>query len=128
VWFECVKSKELRFAILKWICRSSRVLIFNPVKEVGSVSLGLLIKNDNNSRVILLILCTTTSVSLSRLPFKHKKRLATLNSICKDCNLKGTLPLVMPTLPLLKTDCPVPLLAYIRPLRNLNGSGDWSIL
>jgi hypothetical protein len=119
MWFKCVKSKELRFAISKWICRSSRVLIFNLVKEVRSVSLGLLIKNNNNSRVILLILYTTTSVSLSRLLFKHKKKLATLNSIYKDCNLKGTLLLVMLTLPLLKIDCPIPPLSIRTTLEEL---------
>jgi hypothetical protein len=109
MWFKCVKGKESRFVIPKWICKGYRVLIFNLVKEVRSISLGLFIKNDNNTRVILLILCTTTSVSLSRLPFKHKKRLAALNSICKDRNLKGTLLLVMPTLSLLKTNCLIPL-------------------
>jgi hypothetical protein len=94
-------------------------LIFNLVKEVESVSLGILIKNNNNSRVILLILCTTTSVSLSRLPFKHKKRLATLNSIYKDYNLKGTLLLIMLTLPLLEMDYSIPPLGIRTTLEEL---------
>jgi hypothetical protein len=119
VRFKGIEGEKSRFVIPKWICRGSRVLIFNLVKEVRSISPSLLIKNDNNTRMILLILRTTTSVSLPRLPFKHKKRLATLNSICKDRNLKSTLPLVVPAFALLKTNCPISLLSVSTALKKL---------
>ena len=117
--FKGIKGKKSRFVIPKWICKGSRVLIFNLVKEVRSISLSLFIKNDNNTRIILLILCTTISVSLPKLLFKHKKRLVTLNFICKDCNLKSTLLLVILTFALLKTNCPVSFFSISAALKKL---------
>jgi hypothetical protein len=119
MWFKGIEGEKSRFVIPKWIYRGSRVLIFNLVKEVRSISLSLLIKNDNNTRMILLILYIMTSVSLPRLPFKYKKRLVILNSIYKDHNLKSTLPLIMLVFALLKTNYPISLLSISMALKKL---------
>jgi hypothetical protein len=109
MWFKCIKCKESRFVVSKRICKGYRVLILNLIKEVRSVSLGLFIKDNNNTRMVSLILSFPTRVPLSRLAFKHKKRLITHNSVSKYCNLKGTLLLVITAFPFLKLDCFVPL-------------------
>ena len=119
MWFKGIKGEKSRFVVPKWIYRGYRVLILDLIKEVRSISLSLFIKDNNNTRVILLILYTTTSITFPRLSFKHQKRLITLNSIYKDRNLKSTLPLIIPTFALLKTDCLVSLLGVYTALEKL---------
>jgi hypothetical protein len=58
--------------VLERIYRYSGVLIFNPVKEVRSISPSLIIKNNNYARVILLSFGLSTAISF-RLALKHKE-------------------------------------------------------
>jgi len=57
------------------ICRCSRVLIFDLVEEVRSISLSLVIKNNNYARVILLSFGLPTAISF-RLALEHEEWLA----------------------------------------------------
>jgi hypothetical protein len=70
VWYKRIKSQESRLIISKGIYRGGRVLILDPVKEIGGIRPRLLIKDYYNTGVILLILRLSTRVSLSRLAFK----------------------------------------------------------
>jgi len=57
------------------ICKCSKVLIFDLIEEVRSISLSLVIKNNNYARVILLSFGLLTAISF-RLALKHEEWLA----------------------------------------------------
>jgi hypothetical protein len=76
------------------IYRCSRVLIFDPVEEVRSISLSLVIKNNNYARVILLSFGLSMAISF-RLALKHEEWLTSWNAISKYSDLEGTLAFIM---------------------------------
>jgi hypothetical protein len=75
VWCKGVEGKESRLVIFKRVCRCYRVLIFDLVKKVRSVSPSLFIKDNHYARMIPLSLCLPTVVPV-RLSLKHKEGLA----------------------------------------------------
>jgi hypothetical protein len=104
VWYKDVKGKESRLVISKRVCRCYKVLIFDLVKKVGSVSPSLFIKYNHYARIIPLSLCLPTVVPV-RLPFKHKEGLATEYAICEYTNLKCTLAFVVFAFAFLDANC-----------------------
>jgi len=54
------------------ICKCNKVLIFDLVEEVRSISLSLVIKNNNYAKVILLSFSLPIAISF-RLALKYKE-------------------------------------------------------
>ena len=90
------------------IYRYSRVLIFNPVEEVRSISPSLVIKNNNYARVILLSFGLLTAISF-RLVLEHEEWLASWNAISKYSDLEGALTFIISAFTFFNTDYSVSL-------------------